>query len=153
MGVDAFKVPQKMIRRARITDLDALCSIENACFEGDRLSRRAMRYMLKNPAALLLVAEDSGTLQAYTLTLSYKHHTLARHYSVAVLPEHRGQKLAEKLLLEAEKKCSKPGCKLEIRKDNEAGMRLYERLGYQLTGEKPGYYEDGQTAYQMVKML
>ena len=69
------------------------------------------------------------------------------------MTEHRRHGIAEELLLRAELACpTKQGFKLEIRKDNAAAYRLYSRLGYQIRRTRPGYYQDGQDALEMVKI-
>lgn len=142
-----------MIRAARLEDLDQLVAIEHRCFTTNRLSRRSLRYMLRNPQASLLVEEEQGLVQGYLLTFIHKRSVLARHYSLAVLPDFRCRGIAERLLGVMEKQCGKAGVRLEIRTDNRTAMGLYERLGYRVRRRIDAFYEDGAAAFEMVKML
>lgn len=49
-----------MLRPATLDDIPTLLEIENACFKGDRLSRRQFRYMLTKAHAVTLVDEREG---------------------------------------------------------------------------------------------
>lgn len=142
-----------MIRRAVVSDLEALLALERRCFTGDLLSRRAMRYHLRNPFADILLDEEDGVVRGYVLLFRHARARLARLYSLAVAPESRGKGLAEALVRAAEKGSGKRGCRLEIRQDNLPARTLYERLGYIHAGERPGFYEDGATALLMTKIF
>jgi len=88
-----------------------------------------------------------------------------RHYAVerfghvsslAVLPDYRRQGLAQQLLQQfhhhlVPQQCTFAG--LHVRQSNTAAVRLYERLGYVPALSIPAYYEDGENAYYMKKML
>jgi ribosomal protein S18 acetylase RimI-like enzyme len=143
-----------MIRKAHLSDAKAIQQVENACFISDLLSARSVRYMLRNPQCHTLVYEWDGKIAGYIMTLHHKRNKLARHYSVAVLPECRGRGIAEALLRKAETLCiEKQGCKLEIRTDNTGAFRLYTRLGYSIRRTIPHFYEDNTDAYEMVKYI
>lgn len=143
-----------MIRLANLSDAEGIFHVERTCFSSDLLTMRAIRYMLRNPQCKTLVYIKEGHIAGYTMTLCHARSRFARHYSVAVLPEYRGQRIAEALLTHAETLGSdKQGFKLEIRTDNESAYRLYMRLGYKITGRKEHYYEDNTDAYEMVKLL
>ena len=43
--------------------------------------------------------------------------------------------------------------RLEVRADNGAGIRLYERRGYTRFAAIPDYYEDGMEAWRYEKLL
>jgi ribosomal-protein-alanine N-acetyltransferase len=38
---------------------------------------------------------------------------------------------------------------LEVRVSNQAAIRFYERMGFQLTGRVSGYYTNGEDAFRM----
>jgi ribosomal-protein-alanine acetyltransferase len=144
------------IRPATVADLDRLVTLENRCFDSDRLSRRNFRYMIARAHASVLVADVGGDMAGYALVLYHTGTSLARLYSIAVDPEYRGRGLGEALLTAAEDAARDSDCvtmRLEIRPDNEAGIRLYQRLGYRRFGRYDDYYEDHADALRMEKSL
>ena len=76
--------------------------------------------------------------------------------SLAVLPDYRRQGLAQLLLDQFHhhlipQQCSFAG--LHVRKSNTAAVQLYESLGYEPFSTIAAYYEDGEDAYYMKKIL
>lgn len=61
---------------------------------------------------------------------------------------------AQRLLQQAEGICSEAGrisMRLEVRKDNQGAIKLYEQLGYRTFGEYHDYYEDHADALRLSK--
>ena len=154
-------VPAVTIRRARFADLDALVALEHAAFASDRAERRAIRHALRSPTMSLLaaVARDGSRadLLVGAATLERRRRSsIARLSSIAVAPGRAGSGLGGLLLDAAEADSRRHGCarlRLEVRADNGAGIRLYERRGYARHAVKPDYYEDGMTAWCYEKAL
>ncbi len=80
--------------------------------------------------------------------------------TIAVAPIEQGKGLGHVLLtkFEAESKARGAGwAHLEVAQDNTAALALYARAGYEICGERPGYYSrpDGEqiTASLMKKAL
>lgn len=145
-----------MIRAARITDLDALLAIEQQCFATDRLSRRRFRYMMTRAHAGLQVCVGDGVPVAYALLLFRHGSSLARLYSIAVLPALRGHGMGRQLMLAAEQMALEHGCialRLEVRADNAGSIRLYESMGYRHFGFYGAYYADDMDALRYEKHL
>jgi ribosomal protein S18 acetylase RimI-like enzyme len=144
------------LRPARMQDIPALLAIEQRCFDADRLSRRNFAWMLSKAHGVLTVAEGPEGLRGYGLVLFHAGTSLARLYSLAVLPETRGQGLGERLLRAAEEQALADGCvtmRLEVRPDNAAAIALYERLGYRRFGVLPDYYEDHSEALRLERRI
>jgi ribosomal-protein-alanine acetyltransferase len=154
-ATDRASAPTR-IRAAEVSDLDALVAIENRCFDNDRLSRRSFRHLLTRGRAATLVAEGGGSVVGYVLVL-FSHGTLhARVYSLAVDPSARGQGLGRDLVLAAEDAAKDQDCselRLEVRKDNDDAIGLYESLGYRRFGVLADYYEDHEDALRYRKSL
>jgi ribosomal-protein-alanine acetyltransferase len=152
---DRHSAPTRL-RAAELADLDALVAIENRCFDTDRLSRRSFRHLLTRGRAATLVAEHGGAVVGYVLVL-FSHGTLhARIYSLAVDPAARGLGLGRDLVEAAEDAAKDQECseiRLEVRKDNEEAIGLYESLGYRRFGVLAGYYEDHGDALRYRKSL
>jgi len=75
------------LRAGDLSDLDALVSLEERVFAGDRVSRRGFRRFLTSPRAALVVAAEDGVLAGYALVLFRAGSIVARLYSLAVAPE------------------------------------------------------------------
>lgn len=147
-----------MIREAAPADVPALRAIEDRCFESDRLSVRSFRHLLKRGHADIILDEDEASHDArgYSLVLFHRGTSLARLYSFAVDPACRGRGVGRDLLKEAEGRALDRGAvvmRLEVREDNVAARRLYEKSGYRQFAISPHYYEDGMAAVRMDKTL
>jgi ribosomal protein S18 acetylase RimI-like enzyme len=148
--------PPATLRRGRTADIPALLDIETRCFDADRLSRRSFHWMLNKARGVLTVAEGEEGLRGYGLVLFHAGTSLARLYSLAVLPEARGQRLGEALVRAAEAQAVAEGCvtmRLEVRTDNREAIALYERLGYRRFGVVPDYYEDHSDALRFERRI
>ena len=71
--------------------------------------------------------------------------------TIALLPESRGLGIGTRLIEFAEEQASLQGfakCSLTVKKENQLAIKLYQRIGYQITGEinKPKL-----SLYRMVK--
>jgi len=145
-----------MIRKARLQDLGALVDIENSCFDVDRFSRRSFRYLLTKANADTLVFENDSQILGYATLLFHTGTSLARLYSLAVMPEARGKGAGRALLEAAEAVALENECislRLEVRRDNRGSIQLYEKMGYRLFGTHPDYYEDHMEALRYEKRL
>lgn len=145
------------LRSALPDDLDALVALERRCFAGDRLSRRSFRRRLRPVHAGLILAEaNHGALVGYVLVLLRRGTRVARLYSIAIDPAWRGHGLGDTLLTAAEdyaRRQRRLYLRLEVRRDNRAAIRLYERRGYALFACVPAYYEDREEALRYQKTL
>lgn len=144
------------IRRATPVDLPALLALERSAFTTDHLSPRQYRQHLDSPTALVLAAVDRSGLLGKAVVFFRSNSGIARLYSIAVAHGARGRGIGEALLMQAERAARRRGAKrmrLEVRQDNAAAMRLYERRGYVRFGARSGYYEDGADAWRYEKRL
>lgn len=144
-----------MIRPATVADLDALVALENQCFQTDRLSRRNFRYMLTRAHAFTLVAEQEGVV-GYVLVLLNEGTSLARLYSIAIDAAMRGKGIGASLVKAAEERAiaeDRVEMRLEIRRDNQASIGLFTKLGYRQFGTYSDYYEDHMEALRFRKSL
>jgi len=95
---------------------------------------------------------EYGFSQIKRLGLARKGHVV----SVAVLEEHRKKGLATKLMQMAQDEMQKKSATevyLEVRVSNQSAVKLYEELGYEVTGRLEAYYRDGEPAYVMAARL
>lgn len=145
-----------LLRRGRPSDLDALLALELSTFSSDRLTRRQYIRHLRSASAEIIVAMAGTILCGKALLFFRRGQDIARLYSIAVAHEARGQGLGEKLLHACAQAARARGCtriRLEVRQDNMAAQRLYERSGYRRFAARSGYYEDGADAWCYQKPL
>ncbi|HSN18873.1 MAG TPA: ribosomal protein S18-alanine N-acetyltransferase [Gammaproteobacteria bacterium] len=143
-----------MIRPAVERDIDSLLPIEHRCFHHDRLTRLDFHRALKAKSAVLLTAEEGGTVLGYAL-LKVRGRQ-AHLESLAVDPDARRLGLGRALLRAAEEASLARGAlhmRLEIREDNPAAYALYQSLGYRQHGTWLEYYEDQSDALRLRKAL
>ena len=145
-----------MIRTATLHDIPALVSVENRCFDTDRLSRRNFRYMITKANAVILADEAEGVIRGYVLVLFHSGTSLARLYSIAVTPEFRGHGIGASLMKAAEQSALDHDCvemRLEVRRDNAPSIHLYQKMGYRQFGTYLDYHEDHMEALRFEKRL
>ena len=144
------------IRRAGLEDLPALLALEERAFSTDRFNGRQFRHLLTRARARFLVATQADQLLGYGVNLYRAGATRARLYGIAVAECARGQGVASALIAALAADARSQGCRslgLEVRTDNTAAQRLYQRLGFQGEGTLSDYYEDGTAAVRMALAL
>ncbi len=156
-------LPEPTIRTATLADLDALVALEHAAFATDRAERRAIRHAILSPTMDVLAAliealddEPSPLLVGAAVLERRRGSRIARLASIAVAPNRGGLGLGGKLLDGAEAQARTHGCdrlRLEVRADNGAGIRLYQRRGYSRFAVRADYYEDGMEAWRYERRL
>lgn len=145
-----------MLRHANLDDLPALLVIENHCFNTDRLSRRSFRHLLTRGHAATLLDEEAGRIRGYVLLLFSRGTSMARLYSIAVHPDFAHCRIGDRLLDAAEVAAQERDCvsmRLEVRRDNPASLKLFQRHGYRPFKEVLDYYEDHMAALRFEKRL
>lgn len=132
-----------LIRPMRLEDLEAVVTIERLSFTLP-WSERAYRYELtENAAARLWVAEEAG--QVVGMLVLWLILDEAHIATLAVHPAHRQRGIARRLLLQALRSAWQEGARqafLEVRQSNLAAQRLYQQLGFEISGRRPRYYRD-----------
>jgi ribosomal protein S18 acetylase RimI-like enzyme len=146
------------IRAAGLEDLEELLVLEQACFQGDRISRRQFRYLLTRGNARTLVATDPHIPQllGYVMVLFSRGTSLARLYSIAVSASARGRGVGRRLVEAAEAAArdkASADLRLEVRRDNTASLALFRQMGYREFGTIEDYYEDHMGALRLQKSL
>jgi ribosomal protein S18 acetylase RimI-like enzyme len=143
------------IRRAAAKDLSALLALEQL-FPGDRLNRQNFRYLLTRAHADIWVAADVTALLGVAVVLYRRNAESARLYSLVVAENARRQGVARNLVQVAERGAAARALQymhLEVRCDNAHAIRLYQKLGYRLLGRLSHFYEDGEDALRLERML
>lgn len=140
-----------VFRRMRTEDIDQVLIVERESFTLPWSREAFYNELNTNQYAIYLVIEDEGKIVGYCgawIVLDEAHIT-----NIAILPEYRGQKLGEALLVKMiEVALSKQVIKmtLEVRVSNITAQSLYKKLGFQTGGTRKNYYTDNQEdAYVM----
>lgn len=145
-----------MIDNATIHDIGALVKLEDDCFQGDKLSTQHFRYLLTKANSHIWVYRHYHQIIAAAIILLRKNSAKARLYSFAVHPDYQGKGIAAALLTRVEQDSAKNNYHaiiLEVREDNLAAIRFYQKHGYQAFGRYSSYYEDNRDAIRMQKRL
>ncbi len=144
------------IRPATEADVGTMEGIETAVFPTDRSTRRQILHAIRAPTILCLVADRDGAVEGYATTEFRRGARVGHLASIAVAPDAAGRGLGRALLSAAEAGARARGCdrlRLEVRADNEAARRLYDRAGYVRFAQEADYYEDGTSAWRYEKAL
>ncbi|QDY98912.1 GNAT family N-acetyltransferase [Nitratireductor mangrovi] len=145
------------VRKAEYRDVESLLVIEKLCFNQAYYSRMTPRQFyrhLSSPNALLLVVEDdSGTVQGYALGFLHGKRKALRFYSLAVAPDAQRGEYGKQLFGAIEQRAQEMGLgvQCEVREDNEKLINRYTKLGYRKYKTVRDYYPDGAACIKMVK--
>jgi ribosomal protein S18 acetylase RimI-like enzyme len=149
-------VPEVRLRAGDPSDLDALVSLEERVFAGDRVSRRGFRRFLNSPRAALIVAVEDGVVAGYALVLFRAGSVVARLYSLAVAPEFARRGIGTALLKATEEAAiarERFILRLEVHEKNDKAIARYRKAGYALFGRHFDYYTDRADALRFEKRL
>lgn len=121
--------------------VSAVAELERRCFS-DPWSEKSVASELENPLSLWLIAETDGAVAGYVGSQTVLDS--ADMMNLAVSPEFRRQGIGEQLvncLVEALRENGVKSLLLEVRFSNEPAKQLYQKLGFEIVGKRPGYYE------------
>jgi ribosomal-protein-alanine N-acetyltransferase len=135
------------IRRLTLGDLNDIEQIERDSYPTP-WSRSMFAGELAKPSSLSLGAFDGDCHDALVGYLIISRYVDAWHVlNVAVARDYRRQGIATQMLEELFRLTegdARRGYTLEVRVSNETAIALYERLGFQATGVRRGYYTDNR---------
>jgi ribosomal-protein-alanine acetyltransferase len=134
-----------VIETATIKLLDKLYELEEVCFDQEAFSRRQIAYLLTDYNSIALVCKVDGIVRGFIIAqVEVEENTQFGHIiTINVAPKLRRQRLGSSLLKEIETILKGKGiveCRLEVREDNHAAIKLYKALGYQTVGKLERYY-------------
>jgi ribosomal protein S18 acetylase RimI-like enzyme len=104
-------------------------------FLADQFGLQHRHYVAHHPDADFLVLESRhGPIGRYYLRASAPDHLLV---DICLLPAHRGQGIGHALIRASQDEAARQGrgMYLHVLQANDAARRLYERLGFVVTGE------------------
>jgi ribosomal-protein-alanine acetyltransferase len=123
------------IRNFEIGDIDKILEIERQAFPKTAYPEDLfIEYAKDNPDSFLVI-EESGHIVGYII-FDMKGHI----HSMAVERIHR-RKGFGKMLFQHALKCANTQLRLEVRARNQDAVAFYRRLGMEVVGKIPHYYE------------
>lgn len=132
------------IETASIKLLDILCQIEQKCFDEEAFTRRQIAYLLTDYNTIALVAKVNLEVTGFIIAqVEISEIEYGHIITLNVAPNYRRKKIASNLLDEVEVMLKQRGiseCRLEVREDNNAAIKLYSKLGYRIIDKLERYY-------------
>jgi ribosomal-protein-alanine N-acetyltransferase len=144
------------LRTIDANDIDRLHSLDRLCFKPGRAFTRgyfSLLFLYHNAFGWAL-EDDKGELAAFILITVQRNR--GNVSTIDVHPDFRRLGLGTRLMNLAEANLREMGLKkytLQVEVDNEAAIKLYQKLGFSISRTLPGYYEDEKDAYLMEKPL
>lgn len=131
-----------MVREISDNEYGRLAEIEAQSFNNP-WGENEYRNFSVSPFFKIVVSEISGKIVGFCIyTFILGDVEIMR---IAVDPAFRGNGYAEEILREILKE-NVENAFLEVRVSNTPAIKLYEKLGFGLIGERKNYYEDGEDA-------
>jgi ribosomal-protein-alanine N-acetyltransferase len=139
------------VRKALLSDLDAVVTLEDECEGADAWSLALLSEGLAGtiPTVQYLVAEGTGIL-GYAVVSCVDE--IAEIQRIGVTQGHQRSGVGSQLLAEAFRLARAEGTQrmlLEVRADNDPAIALYAARGFIEIDRRPRYYRDGSTAIVM----
>ena len=143
-----------LIRSASLSDLSAICAIEDDSFPSPYPGFLLQRLLQHNRETFLVAADGSGKIvgycvcsldgdSAHLISIAVHRSSRRRGYAAALLKKTIGQ-LAEKGV---------SALRLEVSVNNTEAVRLYSKNGFEKLDTLPNYYSDGSDAMRMGLMI
>ncbi|MGA3261112.1 MAG: ribosomal protein S18-alanine N-acetyltransferase [Bryobacteraceae bacterium] len=150
--------PEYYIRPFRMSDLDAVLLIERASFGADAYDRNLFAELFVKCGRLFLVAAARTGISAYMVTSTALGRATpsAELVSVAVGPACRGQGIASSLMRSTLRRLRLRRVRqftLAVRASNRQAQALYAKFGFARLRQIRRYYEDGEDALVLRKLL
>lgn len=143
------------IRKAKISDLEAIKEIEDESFINPFTKEDLLYEISQNPVSNFLVLEKDGLVVGFIdYWITFDSATIDQ---IAVKKSERNQGFAKILLEKSINDLKELGevsfFTLEVRASNEPALNLYKSFGFQKVTIKEKYYDDGEDAIYMIKGL
>ncbi|MBS6207783.1 MAG: ribosomal protein S18-alanine N-acetyltransferase [Firmicutes bacterium] len=137
------RLAELIVRRAEARDAEAIAELEKVCFSQPWSYESIYHDVAENKLSFYLAAETEGKVIGYAgiWNIAGEGHIT----NVAVSPEYRRKGVGDALMEVMLKVTEESGVlshTLEVRKSNAGALRLYEKHGFKIAGERKGYYED-----------
>jgi ribosomal-protein-alanine N-acetyltransferase len=138
---------------ATIRDLGELRSLEKTCFELDAWPLLDLVAVLTFPNIARLKASDQGRMIGFVAGDPRPAEGIGWIATIGVLPAYRKRGVGRALLAACERQMGLQFVRLSVRAGNVDAIRLYEREGYLGVDRWKKYYNDGEDAIVMEKLV
>ncbi|AKG38805.1 hypothetical protein MA03_05320 [Infirmifilum uzonense] len=137
------------IREARPEDLFYIVELEEKTFGPDAFGFNHVFYLFEKCRDYFLIADYKGLLVGYIVSCRESEEELHVH-SIAVVEWFRGKGVGRRLMEETINLARQRGLRrirLEVKTENVAAIKLYEKLGFVRKDILRNFYEDRSDAY------
>jgi ribosomal-protein-alanine acetyltransferase len=132
------------IEAASIKNLDIFYRIELQCFNEEAFAKQQIAYLLTDFNTIALDAKSGADIAGFIIAqIEFEDQEYGHIITLNIAPKHRRKGIATKLIAETENYLKQRGiheCRLEVREDNHAAIKLYHKLGYQTISKLERYY-------------
>jgi ribosomal-protein-alanine acetyltransferase len=140
------------VEGASIRHLDRLYEIELECFKKEAFAKQQIARLLTDYNSISLVAKINDKIAGFIVaTVDFERNVLGGHIlTIDVSLSHRRKGIGLRLLQETEKLLREKGIRashLEVREDNLAALKLYQKSGYRKVGRLKNYYGNANGIY------
>ncbi len=145
------------VRPLTIEHLKEVMSLNTRCFrKGEHYTKYTFKYLLTDAGILSYRAvTPEGRMVGFIFVIA-NDESIAHITTIGVAPEHRQRGIASRLLVHAEESLLKKDFNsvvLEVRVSNTAAQNLYGSSGYCVVQRLQRYYNNGEDAYLMSKVI
>jgi ribosomal-protein-alanine N-acetyltransferase len=141
------------ITRASILDLNALHKLEKESFAKDAWPLLDLIAVLTFPNVIRFKATEDNQMIGFIAGDPRPNDGWGWVATIAVDPRFRLRGIGRALLRACEKELSVPRVRLTVRTSNQGAITMYEKEGYQTIDIWQNYYNDGEPAMVMEKVL
>ncbi len=142
-----------LIEVATFSDLNQLRELEQVCFDKDAWPLIELLAVLIIPGLVRYKIDIDGKMAAFIGGDSHRNEGIGWITTVGVRPQYRRLGLATRLIQACEEAMQMPAVRLSVRRSNFGAQHLYAGLGYKHIGVWDKYYEDGEDALIMEKVI
>lgn len=128
------------ISKAKKSDAKELFKIECEVFKDDCMAMKLGSFYYHINKNILYKVEVNKNIVGYILWL--KRKSFLRLYSLAILEQFQGMKIASKLLIYSLKNIEKKSLHLEVRISNSKAINLYKKFGFKKIKVLKDYYKN-----------
>jgi len=149
---------QVAIEPATSRTIEEMLKIERACFTAEAYTREQILRLLENPNAVALSARMDAVIVGFVIGLIEGKGTakIGHIVTIDIAVRYRQRGIGSMLLSEIERSFSRRNvgiAYLEVRADNQAARRLYQKLGYKEAELLADCYSPSVRGLRLVKKL